>query len=67
MATFKAEIYKHQKKANGTWNVKIRITHNREKKYLSTSIYVMLNYNLFWLWIIYVLFFNNHYVHSYLN
>lgn len=39
MATFKAEIYKHQKKANGTWNVKIRITHNREKKYLSTSIY----------------------------
>lgn len=40
MATFKAEIYKHQKKANGTWNVKIRVTHNRDKKYLATPIYV---------------------------
>lgn len=40
MATFKAEIYKHQKKADGTWNVKIRVTHNREKKYLATPIYV---------------------------
>lgn len=40
MATFKAEIYKHQKKADGSWNVKIRVTHNREKKYLATPIYV---------------------------
>ena len=40
MATFKAEVYKHQKRSDGTWNVKIRVTHNREKKYLSTSIYV---------------------------
>lgn len=40
MATFKAEVYKHQKKADGTWNVKIRVTHNRQKKYLSTPIYV---------------------------
>ena len=39
MATFKAEVYKHQKKADGTWNVKIRVTHNRQKKYLSTPIY----------------------------
>lgn len=40
MATFKAEIYKHQKRADGTWNVKIRVTHNRQKKYLSTPIYI---------------------------
>lgn len=40
MATFKAEVYKHQKKSDGTWNVKIRVTHNRQKKYLSTPIYV---------------------------
>lgn len=40
MATFKAEVYKHQKRADGTWNVKIRVTHNRQKKYLSTPIYV---------------------------
>ncbi|MCD8135272.1 MAG: hypothetical protein LUH01_04665 [Parabacteroides gordonii] len=39
MATFKAEVYKHQKRADGTWNVKIRVTHNRQKKYLSTPIY----------------------------
>ena len=40
MATFKAEVYKHQKRSDGTWNVKIRVTHNRQKKYLSTPIYV---------------------------
>lgn len=39
MATFKAEVYKHQKRADGTWNVKIRVTHNRQKKYLPTPIY----------------------------
>lgn len=39
MATFKAEVYKHQKRADGTWNVKVRVTHNRQKKYLSTPIY----------------------------
>lgn len=43
MATFKAEVYKHQKKADGTWNVKIRVTHNRQKKYLSTPIYVKMD------------------------
>ena len=40
MATFKAEVYAHQKKADGTWNIKIRVTHNQRKKYLSTSWYV---------------------------
>ena len=39
MATFKSLIQKHHKKANGTWNVKIRVTHNRQIKYLATPIY----------------------------
>lgn len=40
MATFKAEIYKHHKKSDGSYNVKIRVTHKSKKKYLSTSIFV---------------------------
>jgi hypothetical protein len=31
MTTFKAEIYAHQKRADGTYNIKIRVTHNRKK------------------------------------
>ena len=38
MATFKAEI--QNKRADGTYNLRIRITHNREIKRLSTNIYV---------------------------
>lgn len=38
MATFKAEI--QNKRADGTYNVKIRVTHNRQIKRLSTNIYV---------------------------
>lgn len=41
MATFKAEVYAHQKKADGTYNIKIRVTHNKRKKYLATSYYVV--------------------------
>ncbi|MGN1211344.1 MAG: tyrosine-type recombinase/integrase [Candidatus Cryptobacteroides sp.] len=40
MATFKAEVYQHQKRQDGTWNIKIRVTHNKRKKYLATSWYV---------------------------
>lgn len=40
MPTFKAEVYAHQKKKDGTYNVKIRITHNTKKKYLSTIWFV---------------------------
>lgn len=40
MATFKAEVYAHQKKADGTYNIKIRVTQNMRKKYLSTPWYV---------------------------
>jgi hypothetical protein len=41
--TFKAEIYQHHKRADGTYNIKIRVTHNRQKKYLSTAYYVERN------------------------
>lgn len=40
MATFKAEIYAHQRRADGTYNIKIRVTHKQRKKYLSTQWYV---------------------------
>lgn len=40
MATFKAEVYAHQKRGDGTYNIKIRITQNKRKKYLATVWYV---------------------------
>ncbi|MDD3161976.1 MAG: phage integrase SAM-like domain-containing protein [Bacteroidales bacterium] len=40
MATFKAEVYAHHKRADGTWNIKIRITHQKNKKYVSTPFYI---------------------------
>lgn len=40
MATFKGEVYAHQKRADGTYNIKIRVTHNKRKKYLATPWYV---------------------------
>lgn len=40
MATFKAEVYIHQKKQDGTFNIKIRVIHNQKKKYLSTVWFV---------------------------
>lgn len=40
MATFKAVVLSHQKRRDGTYNVKIRVTHNRKHKYLPTSLYV---------------------------
>ena len=30
MATFKAEVYAHQKKKDGSYNIKIRETHHLE-------------------------------------
>jgi integrase len=38
MTTFKGMIFPHHKKENGTIPAKIRIIHNREKKYIPTSI-----------------------------
>ena len=40
MATIKAVILKHQKKDDNTWNVKIRITHERSSAYLATPYYI---------------------------
>lgn len=40
MATFKAEVLKSQRKQDGTWNVKIRVTHNGKVRRLSTPWYV---------------------------
>lgn len=40
MATFKVLVLPHQKKEDGSYNVKIRITHNRKVKYIRTPYYV---------------------------
>lgn len=40
MATFKAIVRKGDRRKDGTWNVKIRVIHNREIKVLSTPFYV---------------------------
>lgn len=40
MATFKAEVYAHQKRADGTYNIKIRVIHQKRKKYILTTYYV---------------------------
>lgn len=40
MATFKAVVLAHQKKEDGTWNIKIRVTHGRRSKYIATPYYV---------------------------
>lgn len=38
--TFKAVVYAHHRKEDGTYNVKIRVTHNRKRKHLPTSIFI---------------------------
>lgn len=40
MATFKAVIIPAHRRQDGTYNVKIRVTHNRKSRYLSTPFYV---------------------------
>jgi hypothetical protein len=40
MASFKAEVYKHQVRKDGTYPIKIRVIHNREKKYINTNFIV---------------------------
>ena len=43
MATFKAEVNKHQVRKDGTYTIKIRILHKRKKRYLSTNLVVTKN------------------------
>jgi hypothetical protein len=38
MATFKAVVMAHHKKEDGTYNVKIRVAHNRVTRYIKTNI-----------------------------
>lgn len=40
MLTFKAEVLRSKQKSDGTYNVKIRMTYNREVKRLATNIFV---------------------------
>lgn len=40
MATFKVTILPHHRKEDGTYNVKIRVTHNRKTRYIKTPYYV---------------------------
>lgn len=40
MATFKAVVFKHHKKDDGTFNIKIRVIQNRIKRYIATPYYV---------------------------
>lgn len=40
MATFKAVVLSHHKKDDGTYNVKIRVTHKRKVRYLPTPFYI---------------------------
>lgn len=40
MATFKVVILPHHRREDGTYNVKIRITHNRKTRYVKTPYYV---------------------------
>lgn len=40
MVTFKAEVYAHQRKQDGTYNIKVRVTQNQKKRYLATPWFV---------------------------
>lgn len=44
MPTFKAVIFKHHKKHDGTYNVKIRVTQNRKKRYIATPYFIRGNH-----------------------
>lgn len=43
MTTFKAEISKGERRKDGTWNIKIRITHKRKVRRYSTQMYATAN------------------------
>lgn len=40
MTTFRAVVFGHHQKKDGTFNVKIRVTHNGEKRYIPTNHYI---------------------------
>ena len=40
MATLSAKVFKHHKKADGTYNVKICVSHKKDRRYIDTEHYV---------------------------
>ena|ERR1700744_4037435 len=40
MATFSPKVFKHHKRNDGTYNVKIAVSHLKKRKYLDTEHYV---------------------------
>lgn len=41
MATFRTCIFAHQRRADGTYNIKLRITHHRKSRWISTTLYAL--------------------------
>ena len=41
MATFRTCIFSHQRRADGTYNIKLRITHHRKSRWISTTLYAL--------------------------
>lgn len=41
MATVSAKVFKHHKKTDGTYNVKICVHHNEQRKYFDTAHYLV--------------------------
>ena len=41
MATFRTCIFAHQRRADGTYNIKLRITHHRKSRGISTTLYAL--------------------------
>ena len=39
MATFKTCIFEHQRRKDGTYNIKLRITHHRKSRWISSTLY----------------------------
>ena len=40
MATLSAKVFKHHTKADGTFNVKICVSHKKDRRYIDTEHYV---------------------------
>ena len=45
MATFSIKVFKHHKKKDGTYNVKISITQERKRAYIDTTILRIMFYS----------------------
>ena len=43
MASFKTVVLKHQERRDATFGIKIRLTHNRQSKYINTDLVITKN------------------------